>query len=127
MAKELSAADMYAKVKACFDHNKTANTLIVTSDGTCFLEKDESAAERHARVNKLESRPVHREQLAEVDEAIKKSEGDAGSDATDLDPKYGKMKLDELKAECTKREIAFDEKATKKQLILTLEAADEAK
>ena len=126
MAKPVNATDMVAIVKDCFKTNKEAKSIFVTSDGQCFLENNKSAAERHARISKLDMKEVFRYQVVEGEKVAE--EKAAEPDATDLDPKYGKMLVADLKALCTERQIVFDDAtAKKKDLILSLEAADEAK
>ena len=45
--------DLKKIAEAAFAHNKTADALIVASDGTCFLPAHQNAAEEHARREKL--------------------------------------------------------------------------
>lgn len=141
MAKKSNTPNIDAVIKDCFTTNTEAKKLHVTSDGQCFLEGSLSAAERHSRMSKVDLKTVNREDYVADVKNIKETVAevivdavnsvekiDVATDATDLDPKYGKMKLDELKAACTGREIAFDDASAKrKDLILLLEEADAAK
>ena len=131
MGKQINSNDTEATIKDCFTKNKEAKKLHVTSDGQCFLENALGAAERHSRISKLDLKTVNREDYVDapkVEVSAPVTEvADEVAEATDLDPKYGKMKLDELKAACTSREIAFDDATAKrKDLILLLEQADAA-
>ena len=44
-----SPTELKALAQDAFEANKSENTVLVTSDGQCFLEKNRNAAENHSR------------------------------------------------------------------------------
>jgi hypothetical protein len=118
MEKFKSEADLKAAIIEAFSFHKDAKTLHVTTDGQCFLEGGKNAAEMHARKEGLKVTLVNREDYV-------KSKA-AKEDKKDDDVSIEDMTIPMLKDELTKREIAFNDKAKKPELVALLTDSIEA-
>jgi len=98
-----------AAIKECFEYNKNVDQIHVTSDGQCFLAGAKSAADLHARRNKLTVTTVNRD---EVDEK-KPSEG------------YDAKSVKELSAIITDERKLDIPKGSKKQALIDILTKDD--
>ena len=114
--------ELLAAVAAAFIANPTADVLLATNDGNCFLEKSKNAAELHARQTNQKIKTFNREDLKEQIEAVLALKN--------APAKPSKKEIAEAakKAELATRAIAvgLTENATEEEVIAAEEAKEKA-
>jgi len=84
MEKSKTQEEITKAVKECFDYNKTVEEIHVTSDGQCFLPGAKSAADLHARRNKLTVETVSRADIEKAAPAKNEPTGYAAKNVAQL-------------------------------------------
>ena len=118
MAELKTKEQMVDAIARVFEHNKKVDTLFTTPDGNCFIAKH--FADFHSSRNKGMK-------VTTVERSAFEKENPTAEKTADEEIKYEAMTVDALKAELTKREIAFGEKDKKAVLVALLVADDDAK